>query len=63
MNSRTFRLSIEITATQRVPTIECGSTDAAYEICKKIALEAGLIAQRMVGPEYEVSVKDSPVIY
>jgi hypothetical protein len=63
MNSRTFRLQIEITATPRVPVIEAGSTDAADEIRQKIALEAGLIAQRMVGPEYEVSVKAGHVIY
>lgn len=63
MNSRTFRLQLETTATPRVPTIECGSTDAADEICRKIAQETLLIAQQMVGEEYEVSIRASHVIY
>ena len=63
MNSRTFRLSIEITATPRVPVVEAGSTDAADEICRKIAQETLLIAQQMVGEEYEVSIRASHVIY
>jgi hypothetical protein len=63
MNSRTFRLTIEITATPKVPSIEAGSTDEAHDICKRIAMEVQLITQRLVGSEYQVSEVSSHVIY
>lgn len=37
MNSRTFRLWIDVVATPKVPAIEAGSTEAADKICKQIA--------------------------
>lgn len=43
--------------------VEPGHTDAAVEIGRRLSLEAGLLAKRMAGEDYEVIIERSIVVY
>jgi hypothetical protein len=63
IDGRTLHLKLDLVATPRDPRIEAGSTDAAMEVGKRLAQELGLLAQRLVGEGYAVTVDREMVVY
>lgn len=63
IDGRTLHLKLDLVAAPRDPRVEAGCTDAAMEVGKRLALELGLLAQRLVGDGYSVTVDREMVVY
>ncbi len=62
LDGRTLRLKLDVTV--RPPAgAELGETDAAVDVGKKIALEVGLLAQRIAPPGSTVEVERQITAY
>lgn len=63
LDNRTLHLTLDVRVSPRDPAAVPGSTDRALEVGEKLSLEVGLLAQRMAGCGYAVSVDRQMVVY
>lgn len=62
MNGRTLHLKVDVVV---APKGECvtGTTDRAKDVGERLALELGMLAQRLAGEGYKVTVEPKIIIY